>query len=189
VRSLPGSFFFSENFYPEKRAMNEVEREEFATGLLSQIACDIRRIAIVLEQAWGPAGIQVRQEGDGKMKIVKRLAKAPTMAKPGAAVGDVILLDNGSGSFTVVGVDAAGNTLDLSSTFTITVTSSDTTKVTVSVPTGMIFTATAVGPLGTGIALNVTATANAGTPGPFSGTALVDVVTSGPTGIQVVPTP
>jgi uncharacterized iron-regulated membrane protein len=169
--------------------MESDEIDRVAISLFKQIATDIHSIALVLQQAFGPAGISVK-ESEMKMKILKKqsAAKAPPH-KPQAAVGDLQLLDNGSGSYTVQGVDAAGNPLDLSQTFTITVSSGNTALLTVSTTGAVTFWATAVGPLGTGILVTVVATATAGSPGPFTGTASFDIITSGPTGIQIIPTP
>jgi hypothetical protein len=129
------------------------------------------------------------------IKLVKKTPgmKAAAPAKAGAVTGDFQLLDNGNGSFTVQGIDAAGNPVDLSTTFTLAVTSSDTTKVTVGPIVGMGFTLSAVGPLSTpGTPVVITAVVTAIAPvtaGPFTATLPVDVVSAGPTGISIVPVP
>jgi hypothetical protein len=133
------------------------------------------------------------------MASIKMIKKSPGLvaAKPWQAgtapTGDFQLVDNGNQSFTVQGIDAAGNPVDLATTFTITVSASDTTKVTVGPITGMTFSLAAVGPLTTpGQPVLVTVVATATPPvtgGPFTATLPVDVVAGGPAGIQVVPVP
>ncbi len=118
---------------------------------------------------------------------------SPKKASAGATV-DFQFVDNGDSTCTVLGVDAGGNTLDISAVATLTPapTSSDTALVTVDPPSGMTFAMHAVGPLSTpGTPVNITAVAtwNDGSIGPFTFTLPVDVIAGGPTGIQIVPGP
>lgn len=113
--------------------------------------------------------------------------KAPAkMAKGQPAPVAFNLLNNGDDTFTVLGVDAAGNTLDISAVATLAVSSDAPAILTVDQPVGMTSAMHAVGPLGTA---NITATAtwNDGSIGPFSFTLPVTVQSGGPTGIVIVP--
>ena len=85
--------------------------------------------------------------------LTKRSASARSVARAarGSAVASFQLQDNGDDTCTVLGVDAAGNALDISSVATLTPppTSSDTTILTVDPPTGMTFNMYATGKLST----------------------------------------
>jgi hypothetical protein len=129
------------------------------------------------------------------IKLVKKagLKAGRVMTVRDPISGDFILVDNGNQSFTVQGVDAAGNPVDLTTTFTLAVSSSNTTLVTVGSVTGMTFSLVAVGPLsvpGSPVMVTVVATGIPPvTAGPFTATLAVDVVAGGATGIQIVPNP
>jgi hypothetical protein len=129
------------------------------------------------------------------IKLVKKSGlRAAQAHKPGAPItGDFQLVDNGNQSFTVQGIDAAGNPVDLTSTFTLSVSSGDTARVTVGAMTGMTFSLSAVGPLtlpGVPAVIAVVATAIPPvTAGPFTASLPVDVVPGTPTGVQIVPVP
>lgn len=132
-----------------------------------------------------------------RVSLVKASARsfAAPLKKAGAGAAPVVdfqFLDNQDDTCTVLGVDGAGNTLDISTVATLTPApaSSDTSIVTVDAPTGMTFAIHATGKLstpGTPVNIAVTATWNDGSLGPFSFTLPVDVITGGPTGIQVIP--
>jgi hypothetical protein len=112
-------------------------------------------------------------------------ATKKSTGKP-AAVVNFQLQDNGDDTCTVLGVDAGGNTADISAVATIVVTSDAPTILTVDPPVGMTFAMHAVGPLG---AANVTAVAtwNDGSKGPFTFTLPVTVVAGPATGVVIVP--
>jgi hypothetical protein len=121
-----------------------------------------------------------------KSQLPKKAAGAP---KAGPVI-DFQILDNQNDTATVYGVDSAGQQVDISSAATIAVTSSDTTILTVSVPTGVTFKMTATGKLsvpGTPVQIGVVATWNDGSIGPFSMTLPVDVVAGPVSGIVIVP--
>ena len=126
-----------------------------------------------------------------KATFVKKsaLKGAPAKAKAGAVV-DFQIVDNGDTTCTVMGVDAAGATLDISAIASLTPapTSSDPTLVTVDAPAGMTFGMHAVKISVPGSPVQVTATAtwNDGSIGPFTFTLPVDVIAGGATGITIV---
>lgn len=133
-------------------------------------------------------------QGDGQMAAkmsvtcVKK-SKAPRIPIKKAASTPVVgftLIDNEDCSFTVFGVDAAGNQLDISALATLAVSSDTVAVLTVATPVGMTGIMTAVGPAGTAN-LTLVATWNDGSVGPF--TILWPItVTAGPaTGVVVVP--
>lgn len=128
------------------------------------------------------------------IKYVKKTPahKAAGPLRAGTTTTDFILLDIGNQQFQIQGVDAAGNPTDLSTTFVITASVSDSTTATCSV-SGTIVTLTAVGPLTVpGMPNVLTVTATAIPPlvaGPFNATLDFDVVTSPTTGIVPVPIP
>lgn len=116
--------------------------------------------------------------------------KASAKATPNALVVDFQLVDNQDDVLTILGVDAAGNTLDISQVATITVSSSDTSIITVDPPTGMTCAMHATGKLsvpGTPVNIIVTATWNDGSKGPFTFTLPVDVVAGPATGVVIQP--
>lgn len=102
------------------------------------------------------------------MARVKLTKKSPGMkaaakaAKGAAPLTEYVIQDNGDVTFTVLGVDAAGNQVDISGLATITVSSDNTSIVTVDPPVGMTSALHAVGPLGT-CNLTAVATFNDGT--------------------------
>lgn len=127
------------------------------------------------------------------VKLVKKTTKAAAAApvKAGAAVVDFVIQDNQDCTFTVLGTDSAGNTVDISTVATLTPvpTSSDTTALTVDPPTNMTFTVHGLKVTAPGSPVQVTATAtwNDGSHGPFTFTLPVDLKSGGPTGITIVP--
>ena len=124
-----------------------------------------------------------------KVKLVKKGAmKAAAKASAAGPVVDFVLQDNQNDTVTILGADAAGNPVDISSVATLTAVSSDPTKVTVSTPSGMTATETAVGPLtvaGSPVAVSFTATWNDGSLGPFTVVDSVDVVNSPAGGVVI----
>jgi hypothetical protein len=116
------------------------------------------------------------------------LVKARKGAKPMAAgtpSGTAFnLVDNGDDTFTVVGLDKAGNQVDISSAATIAVVSDNTSILTVDPPVGMTSAMHAAGPLGTAN-LNITATWNDGSLGPFSFTLPVTTVAGAASGVEI----
>ncbi len=104
--------------------------------------------------------------------------------KAAAVAGSFVLLDNEDETFTVLGVTAGGNTVDISDVATLEVVSDNTSILTVDPPVGMTSAMHAVGPLGTAN-LSVTATWNDGSLGPFSFT-LPGEVKAGPVGGVVI---
>jgi len=114
----------------------------------------------------------------------------PTAARPGAAVADFNLQDNGDDTCTVLGVDKAGNPVDISQVATIASTSSDTSILTVDPPQGVTFAMHATGKLstpGTPVQVTVTATWKDGSVGPFTFTLPVDVVAGPAAGVEIQP--
>jgi hypothetical protein len=125
-----------------------------------------------------------------------RLSKAQGLKKAAKSVkGDLIssfvMLDNEDDTYTVSGIDAAGNPVDISAVATLTPapTSDNTSVLTVDAPdpaNPMTFAVHAVGPLGVANVL-ATATWNDGSLGPFSFT-LPTTVQAGPAGgIEIIP--
>lgn len=123
-----------------------------------------------------------------KITLVKKSAqrKAAGRAAKGLAIVDFQLQDNGDDTFTVLGVDAGGNTADISSIATLTATSDNPSVLTVDTPVGMTSAMHAVGPLGSA---NITAVAtwNDGSIGPFTVTLPVTVIAGPVTGVVIVP--
>lgn len=115
-------------------------------------------------------------KGQGSMKA----------ASPGIKTGDFVLIDTQQDTCQVVGVDAQGNQVDISSLASLAVTSSDPTVLTVDPPAGMGFTFHTTGKVGK-CALTIIATWNDGSQGPYSIDFPIDVQAGGPTGIMVVP--
>lgn len=129
-----------------------------------------------------------------KCKLVKvgkgmKAAAAPKL-KVGAGVGGFELHVGEDGSCTVLGSRDDGSQVDISDVATLTVSSGDTSVVTVSTPSGMTFVETAVALGHSDVA--ITATWNDGSIGPFSITDPVDVVQPPPgpvTGLVIVHQP
>lgn len=126
--------------------------------------------------------------GKAKFSLVKKatFTKHAT-AKPKDATGDAFqIVDNGDGTFSIFGVDAAGNGgIDISSLATLAVSSDNLSVLTVDPPTGMGSTMHAVGSLGSANVV-ATVTFNDGSIGPFSATLAVTVVKGAATGVQIV---
>jgi hypothetical protein len=129
-----------------------------------------------------------------KMNLTKTSPGGKKTAKAlgGTPITTFNLQDNGNGSFTVLGVDAAGNQVDISAVATLAVTGGDPTILSTTV-TGMTFVATAATPppaVGASTTLTLTATwndASAGI-GPFTAT-LTGTITAGNAVGIVVTTP
>jgi hypothetical protein len=111
-------------------------------------------------------------------------AAAPKKADPGAFV----IVDNGSGDFQVMGADAAGFPVDISSVATITSVSQDAGKLTANVTGANTFHVAGVAP-GSGVIVLVTATWNDGSIGPFSVNQPFDITGGPAVGITVTPLP
>lgn len=121
------------------------------------------------------------------IKLVNKSSSKKAKAAAGSgAVVNFQLQDNGDDTFTVNGVDAGGNVVDISTVATLAVTSDNTAVLTVDAPVGMTSAMHAVGPVG---AANVVAVATwkDGSLGPFTVTLPVTVTSGGATGIQIVP--
>ncbi len=101
------------------------------------------------------------------------------------------LQDNGDDTFTVMGVDSAGNTVDISAVATMTVTSDNTGTVTVDPPVGMtsaIHVPTAPAPKVSATAnVTITVTWTDGSVGPFTIVWPINITGSPATGIVVTP--
>ncbi len=128
--------------------------------------------------------VKLLKHGKGK-KGSHKPSKAT--AKVDAVSDSFGLLDNEDGTFTVVGITAGKNEVDISDVATLTVVSSNTGVVDVDLHPveGMTFTAHAVGPAGTAD-VTVTATWNDGSKGPFSFVAHGEVKAGTVTGIGVI---
>jgi hypothetical protein len=140
------------------------------------------------------------QERDmAKWKLMKKPDASRMKAhKAGdAAPATFVFVDNGNDTLTVMGVDSAGNPVDISGVANLTATpptSSDTTKITVDPPTGMTFAMHAAGPLtpadgSAPVVITAVATWNDGTLGPFTGTLNVNVVAGPAGGVVIQPGP
>lgn len=116
-----------------------------------------------------------------KFKAFKKSAlSGPLKAHAkGAAIAGGSIVDNENGTYTIGGLDAAGQPTDIESLATLTPppTDSDTTVAQCGTPTGMTFPVQAKKPGVDEIALSVTF--NAGTPAPLTDTAEL-TVTGGP---------
>jgi hypothetical protein len=130
-----------------------------------------------------------------KVSLVKKSAPGTRMGARGTKAGPVVdfqFVDNEDDTCTVQGLDAVGNTVDISAVATLTPvpTSSDVTKVVVDPPNGMTFAIHAVGPVttpGSPVQIAVTATWNDSSLGPFSFSLPVDVVVGPAASIIIVP--
>ncbi len=101
------------------------------------------------------------------------------------------IVDNGDQTITFVGVDSAGNPVDLTGLATVTAVSSDPSKLTVDIqpPPAVAAAVHAQGPLtvpGTPVIVTATITANDGSFGPFALDCAYDTKAGGPTGVQGV---
>ncbi len=145
-----------------------------------------------------PTTHALNQKGDTNMGVVQvRLSKAQGLKKmargaKGDLIASFVLLDNEDDTYTVSGIDAASNPVDISAVASLTPapTSDNTSVLTVdapgAAPANMTFAVHAVGPLGTANVL-ATATWNDGSLGPFSFT-LPTTVQAGPAGgIEIIP--
>jgi hypothetical protein len=126
-------------------------------------------------------------------KAGAKKAAAPAKGKAKDQAG-FDLQDDGSGNYTVLGVDAAGNSVDASSLFTLDPppVSSDTAVMTIDAPVGMTFGVHAATPPpkpSATVTATVTAKANDATVGPFSAVVTFTIKAGVVTGIVVVPTP
>lgn len=93
------------------------------------------------------------------------------------------LNDNQDDTFTISGVTGSGSTVDISAVATISVTSSDTSVLSVDAPTGM--TGTVHGLKAGTATVTIVATWNDGSVGPFTITVDVTVSQSPVTGIVI----
>lgn len=120
------------------------------------------------------------------MKAHSPLPKGETLASFG-------ILDNGNGTITILGTDAAGNHFDISAVATLSPapTSDAPAVVTVGPPTGMTFpVAAATSPppaVGATATITATATWTDGSNGPFSASFLETIQPGPVTGIIAVP--
>jgi len=125
-----------------------------------------------------------------KCKVVKKAQFAGSGPVKKFSAGDPVteftMIDNGGGSFTLLGRSAAGNDVDISGVATVDVVSADPTLVTASAAGGADFNLAAVGPVTpTPVDITATATWNDGSLGPFSATLHATVV-AGPAGSVVI---
>lgn len=111
---------------------------------------------------------------------------AKALAPGDAAPSAFVLVDNQNDTCTVIGVDAAGNQVDISAVASISVASDDPGVLLVGAPSGMTFKMTAAGPLGSAN-VTVIATWNDGSVGPFNFTLPVSVVAGQATGVKIAP--
>jgi hypothetical protein len=123
------------------------------------------------------ATVKLMKHGAGKMAVHK---------VGDAALTSFAIMDNQDDTYTVSGVDAVGNPVDISAVASLTpAPSSDNLAVlTVDAPAGMTFAVHALGPLGVANVL-ATATWTDGSLGPFAFT-LPTTVTAGPAGGVVI---
>jgi hypothetical protein len=112
--------------------------------------------------------------------------KAPVKAQAKAALASFQIQDNQDDSFTVFGVDAAGNQVDISGVASLAVSSDNTAILTVDAPVGMTSAMHAVGPVGT-VNIVAKATWTDGSVGPFTFTLPVTVQTGPASGLNIVP--
>jgi len=126
------------------------------------------------------------------VKMVKKKSGMLSAAVKGAKAspGVFLLQDNGDDTFTVLGADAAGATVDISAVATLTASSDNPAVVTVDTPTGMtsaIHAATPPPAVGATANITLTATWKDGSIGPFVVT-WPQQITAGPvSGIVVTP--
>lgn len=122
------------------------------------------------------------------IKKVKLQAAPVKPMAPGDKISEFQLVDNGSGSYLVQGVTAAGNPADISQVAVLTVDSSDPSKVAVDSIIGSQFALRAMGPLTSGNPVNVTITAtwSDSSIGPFTFVAPANVVAGPVAGLQVI---
>lgn len=121
---------------------------------------------------------QTGQKGKGAPSFPK--------AKGALKAGDFILIDNQDDTFTVVGVDAQGQPVDISGVATLEVTSDNVSVLTVDPPNGMTSAMHAVGPVGSAN-INAVATWTDGSIGPFNFTLPVTVASGGAVGVIIQP--
>jgi hypothetical protein len=132
-----------------------------------------------------------KPKGVDPMKVELKTGPAPVQAAPNAPapkiVGDpnFVIFDNQNDTFSVQGVDAGGNAIDISGVATITVVSSDPTIGTVATPTGMTFAFSAVAPGATTVTVTATWTDNS--VGPFTFDVPVTVSGTAAVGLKVTP--
>jgi hypothetical protein len=143
------------------------------------------------EQAGQFSSPNTISKGKSNMKVAltkKSRGQQRTLQKAtkGTALVSFTLQDNGDDTFTVLGADGAGNTLDISGVATMTVTSDNLAFLTVDPPVGMTSAMHAVGPVGT-CNLTAVATWTDGSVGPFTFVLPIVLATGGPTGIQIQP--
>jgi hypothetical protein len=121
-----------------------------------------------------------------KITLVKKsAAKAKARAaKPGDATSTFQLVDNQDDTFTVNGVDAAGNAVDISTLATMTAASDNTAVLTVDAPVGLTSAMHAVGPVGTAN-VTVVVTLTDGSAGPFTVSLPVSVVAGPASGVVI----
>lgn len=125
-----------------------------------------------------------------KANLIKKAKMQSThaaMFAPGDKVSEFNFIDNGGGSYSVQGVSAAGNPVDISAVATLSVVSDDPGKVIVDSVTGMTFNLKAAGPVTIQpVNVTVTATWNDASTGPFDFKAPANVIAGPAAGIQVV---
>lgn len=127
-----------------------------------------------------------------KSALPRAAAPVKKGAGPAAVPVDFVISDNGDSTCTVLGVDAAGNSLDISSVATLSPppASSDVAVITVDAPSAMTFALHAVGPLstpGTPVQITATATWTDGSVGPYTFSLPCDVVAGAATGVVIQP--
>lgn len=177
---------------------------------LASIAVSLAQIAAAMTMTGGPpTGIDVspghphdrpqppKDKAMTKPKVSltrsghgAKAAMAPTKRlKAGDPVVDFQINDNQDDTCTVYGTNSAGDRLDISSVATLSVSSSDTSIISVDPPSGNVFTMHALkqSTPGTPVVIHVTATWNDGSVGPFTFDLPCDVQAGGATGLLVVP--
>jgi hypothetical protein len=113
---------------------------------------------------------QTKEEDVMKCPIFKKSAMPKKMAATGDPIVGPALRDNEDSTVTVMGVDAANNPIEVSAQdATITVVSSDTSKMSLDAPIGMKFTAHFLAPTPPGqpVVASITQTFASGAIGPF----------------------
>jgi hypothetical protein len=164
---------------------------------VAEVATEVETIVSVVLKV--PEGIEVipnppavhKESAMPSVTCVKKSAAKKAASGAKAAPGVFVLQDNGDDTFTVMGADAAGNTVPLPATMSLTATSDAPAVVKVDAPTGFTSAIHAAVPApAVGATANVTLTVtDSATPpvGPFTITWPISIVASPLSGISVQP--
>jgi len=155
---------------------------------LAAINADLDKLVIALTPS-KIVGITALEEDDMKATFAKTAPKKARMAKKGDTLVSFTIVDDPGkpGSYIVMGVDAAGDLLDISGVATITATDDGSGNVTTTVtgPVNFAVQGNKITPAGSPATVSLVATWNDNSVGPFPATCSFTVTAGAAAGLAV----